>query len=331
MKDRYSRQTVLPEIGKEGQEKVREGSIAIIGLGGLGTTMAEVLTRAGIGELQIVDRDFVEVSNLHRQSLYKEEDLGRSKAEVAAERLEQINSEVEFNPKVVHVDSHNIEEVIEDVDLVLDGTDNMKVRYIINDACVKHEVPWIYSAVIGTYGMSLNIIPEEGPCLYCLQGSKPEAGTLETCATAGVLPTVPRIIGNMAATEALKFLVDKPMRKELLIFDPWGNDYKLEEVSKREDCRCCGKKEFPYIQARRDRTAQLCGREAIQVLPGEDLDIDLEKIVERYEDAEQVGEFMVKISLDEYEMSLFKDGRLIVIGTNDKNKALSLYSEYLGR
>lgn len=329
--NRYSRHLVLPEIGEKGQKRIGNSRVVVLGLGALGSSMAESLVRCGVGHLLLVDRDFIEISNLQRQTLYTEDDIGKPKAEVAVQRLKKINSEISLTAQVVHVDSHNIEKLIKGRDIVLDATDNMRTRYIINDACVKRDIPWIYSAVLRTYGMTLNIFPKEGPCLRCLWQEKPKPGSVETCASAGILFTLPKIIANIAATETVKYVIGASPRQELLILDPWKNNYDLVEVSRRLDCDCCVHRTFPFLEIKRDLTTTLCGRDAVQVSPGEGLEIDLKQVAAQYDQAKQVGDTMVRIELERYQLSLFKDGRLIVSGTEDQNKALSLYSEYVGR
>ncbi len=327
---RYSRQTVLPEIGERGQEQISKGKVAIIGLGGLGSVMSEGLARAGVGMLRVIDRDVVELSNLQRQALYHEGNVGMAKADVVKEKLQKINSEVEVDARVVEVSPNNVEGLIEDVDIVLDATDNMKTRFLLNDACVKNKVPWIFTAILGTYGMTMNIEPGEGPCLRCLLSVMPDPGSMETCATAGVLFSLPRVLANIASTEAVKYLVDADLRPTLLTMDIWKNDYEQIDVARRDGCHCCGEGEYEYLDGDEDVTTELCGRDAVQVSPGERVDIDLDKYEERY-GAERVGRSLVKFSVDGYELTLFKDGRLIVEGTEDHKKALSVYSEYVGR
>ncbi|MBS3816327.1 MAG: ThiF family adenylyltransferase [Candidatus Thermoplasmatota archaeon] len=328
--ERYARQLVLPEIGEEGQSKIIEGSVAVFGLGALGSTISEALARTGVGKLRLVDRDFVEVSNLNHQILYSEKDIGMPKAEAAVDRIKKINSDVETEGEVVDINPNNIEKLIEDVDMVLDGTDNMEVRYIINDACVKYEVPWIYTAVLGTYGMSLNLIPEKTPCLRCIIPEKPSAGEMETCETAGVLSTLPRIMANIAATEAIKFLTGISMRKELLTVDIWNSDFELTDVERREGCRTCADRDFEFLQSEGAMTTELCGRGAVQINPGEKVELDLTTLEERFESSELKGENLIKVYLEDYTLNIFKDGRGIIEGTEDSKKAKSLYSRYIG-
>ncbi len=328
---RYSRHLVLPEIGEEGQERLRNSSVAVLGLGSLGSAMAESLTRTGIGKIRIVDRDYVEISNLNHQILYDESDIGRPKADAANHRLKEINSDVDIEKKVKDIGPQNIEGLIEDVDIVLDATDNMKTRYIINDACVKKNVPWIYTAVLGTYGMSLNV-HEEGPCLKCMLAERPKPGTLETCETAGVLFTLPRTMGNLAATEAVKFLTGDEMREGLLTFDIWKSQYDPIKAAKREDCECCVKRNFTHLSAPEDSTTELCGKNAVQVSPAEEFELDLNKVASRFdeEDIEMTSESMLTVDLEDHILRIFRDGRAMIEGTEDPKRAKSIYSRYIG-
>ncbi len=328
--NRYSRHTVLPEIGEEGQKKLAEGEVIVIGLGGLGTVISDGLVRAGVGTVRIVDRDIVELSNLQRQSLYYEDDIGKAKAEVAADKLHSINSEVEVISKVSEVGTRNIGELIEGVDIVLDATDNMKTRFILNDACVKKGTPWIYTAILATYGMTMDIFPGKSPCLRCIIETMPDPAGMETCATAGVLFSLPRIMGNIASTEAVKYLTGAETREELLTMDIWKNDYEQILIDRREDCGCCVDHDFKYLEGEDDLVTELCGRQAVQITPTSKTEIDITSFAEKY-DGKMVGESLVKIKAEGYELTLFRDGRLVVEGTEDPNKALSIYSEYVGR
>ncbi len=328
---RYSRHTVLKEIGKEGQKKISESKVTILGQGALGTVMAEGLTRCGVGEIVIADRDFVELSNLQRQALFDENDIGKPKAEVAAEKLKRINSEIKINSHVLDINTKNIVDRIEGSDIVMDASDNMKLRYLINDACIKHDIPWIYSAVLGTYGMTMNMTYEGSPCLRCLIPEQPKSENMGTCASEGVLFSLPRVIANIAATEAIKFLVGKENRKELLTIDIWRNEFDFTEVRKKDDCDCCVNRDFRYLEGKEDETVELCGRDAVQIKPSDKDRVDLDKLTKRYDFAKKIGQQLVRLSVEGYELNIFKDGRMIVKGTEDVNKAKSLYSEYIGR
>ncbi len=329
--ERYARHLVLPDIGEEGQEKIKSGKIAVFGLGALGSPITDALTRVGVGELKLVDRDFVEISNLNHQILFDESDVGKPKAEIAEKKVQEINSQVQVEGEVTNIDSNNIENLIKDVDLVMDGTDNLEVRYLTNDACVKHEIPWIYTAVLATYGMTKNIIPNNDACLRCFFPEKPQVGSMETCETAGVLFTLPRIMGNIAATEAIKYLMGKEMRKGLLTYDVWDSDFEITQVERREkECRTCGQRHFQFLRKEEDTITELCGRDSVQITPSSQEKIDLEKLEKKLDDAKKMGKKMVNISTGDYELNVFKDGRAIIKGTEDPKKAKSLYSQYVG-
>lgn len=245
--NRYSRHTVLPEIGDEGQKKLGEGTIAIVGIGGLGSMMADALVRCGVGMVKMADDDIVEDSNLQRQTLYDETDIGSPKAQVARSKLKKINSEVDIISKENRIGSDNIEGFMEGADIVLDGTDNLETRYIINDACVKHDTPWVYTAVLQTYGMSMSIIPGVTPCLRCIIPNKAEEGTYETGAEAGILFSIPRTMANIAATEAVKYLVEGEMRQGLLTIDLWSDEYQVTDIKRNQECVTCGNKIFDFL------------------------------------------------------------------------------------
>ncbi|MFW6176386.1 MAG: HesA/MoeB/ThiF family protein, partial [Thermoplasmatota archaeon] len=273
--NRYNRHKVLPEIGEEGQKKIEEARVAVLGLGSLGSAIADSLARTGVGYIRVVDRDYVEISNLNHQILFDEESIDKPKVEAGAERLENINSSVEIDPVAENISASNIEQLIEEIDIVLDATDNMKTRYIINDACVKNNIRWIFTSVLQTYGMNLNIIPNKGPCLRCLMPKKPERASMETTETAGVLFTLPRIMGNIAATEAVKHITGNEQRKEMLTIDLWKNDYELIKVNKRENCKTCGEKDFEFLSKENDEQIEIQSENSVQISPGKKLDLNL--------------------------------------------------------
>ena len=330
-KERYSRQIVLKEIGEEGQKRIYDSNITILGLGALGTVIADGLVRCGVGEITIVDRDFVELSNLQRQTLYEEDDINKAKAEVAEKKLKRINSDVNLKAHVMDVNTKNIEELIEGSDLVMDASDNMKLRYLLNDACIKHDIPWIYSAVLGTYGMTMNIVSKDSPCLRCIIPHQPDSESLGTCASEGILFSLPKVIANIAATEAVKFLIGEKARDSLLTVDLWRNDFEQTEVLKRDDCGCCEERDFKFLESEDDEAIELCGRDSVQIIPSDKKELDLKNLEKRYEDSKMIGESLLRLKKEGYELNIFKDGRIIVKGTEDINKAKSLYSEYIGR
>jgi molybdopterin-synthase adenylyltransferase len=341
-RERYSRQMILEQIGEEGQERLLEGFIVIIGVGALGTTIANTLVRSGVGRILIVDRDLVELSNLQRQLLFTEEDVGKPKATAAADRLRMINSSTEVEAIVDDVHYANVEEIIKGADIVIDGTDNMETRFLLNDACVKHGIPWIYGGAVGSYGMTMNILPGTTPCLKCIISNLPDAGALATCDTVGVLTAIPTIIGSIQATEAMKILIRggekeideaTPMNQDLLVWDIWRHSYQNMEVKRHPGCSCCVKKEFDFLNAgRREIITSLCGTNSVQITPVEKGRFRFQDLVERMDRVEgaETNEICVKIRTNGFELVIFRTGRLIVHGTKDKNIAKSLYAKYVG-
>ncbi len=328
---RYARHLVLPEVGEEGQNRLKESSVAVFGLGALGSTITDALARTGVGELKLVDRDFVEISNLNHQILYDEKDLDMPKAEAAAKRVNEINSDIEAHGVVADINPTNVEELVEGVDLVMDGSDNMELRYLINDACIKKEIPWVYTAVLATYGMTMNVLPEKGPCMRCLIPKKPSRGSMETCETAGILFSLPRTMANIACTEAVKYLIGEKNREELLTFNIWDSEFELTKVERRDECKTCKQNDFEFLEIEEDMISELCGRNSIQITPSEDVQLVLEELHGRFERSEIKGISMLKVDLEDYTMNIFKDGRVIVEGTEDPKKAKTLYSQYIGQ
>ncbi len=256
MQNRYSRQTLLEHIGNSGQKLLGEKMALVVGCGALGSVISDHLARAGIGHLRLIDRDIVEIENLQRQILYNEDDAGRPKAQVATERLSSINSEIEVEGLVRDFTPRTAEEVLNGVDIVLDGTDNMQTRYLINDVCVKNEIPWVYGGAVSTYGMSLNIVPKVTACLSCAFPFMPKAGSLPTCDTVGVINTVPSIIASIETTEALKIILGKEYSKDLIVYDVWNHDFKRIKITRNNDCECCHKENFKFLNAERSEVTR---------------------------------------------------------------------------
>jgi molybdopterin/thiamine biosynthesis adenylyltransferase len=250
--DRYVRQMVFPPIGEEGQRRLLSSSVAIIGTGGLGTHIADNLARAGVGHLKLVDRDRVELSNLQRQLLFDEADAANAlpKAEATARKLASINSQVEVEALVVDLTRHNVEEIIDDVDLVLDGCDNFETRYLINDACLKHGIPWVYGGAVASYGMSMTIVPHQTPCLRCVFPEVPPTESVITCATAGVLASIVSIIAALECSEALKLLSGQGQRNQgLTHIDVWENSFEVFSVQRAaEECPACGQGKYEFLE-----------------------------------------------------------------------------------
>ena len=336
MNDRYARQRVLPEIGSEGQEQLLNASIVVIGCGALGSVQAQLLARAGVGRIRIVDRDLLEMNNLQRQVIFDEEDVaaGLPKAEAAVRKLRKINSTIEIEGLVEDVTPRNIEELITDVDLVLDGTDNIETRYLINDACVKHRKPWIYGGVIGTTGMVMTILPDEGPCIRCLFPETPPPGSLPTCDTVGVLNTTPAMVASIQVTEAIKLIVGNGVREyRLLNIDLWTGSYRYVPVQKNENCPCCGEGRYDFLNAKEvSWTTTLCGRNAVQISPARAVTLSLDDLSKRLAQAGKVSYngLLLQFQVSDHELVIFPNGRTIVKGTTDEAVAKSLYAKYLG-
>jgi adenylyltransferase/sulfurtransferase len=333
---RHSRQVAFSGIGPEGQRKIAEARVAVVGLGALGTVIANGLARSGVGYLRLIDRDYVELSNLQRQLLYTEADAreGLPKAEAAARRLVEVDSGIELDPRVSDFGPERAEELIRNVDLVVDGTDNLETRFILNDACVKAKLPWIYGGAVMDHGATMDIIPGEGPCLRCLMPEPPEGQDLPTCASAGVLNPITGIIGNIEVVEALKLIVgtERP-RKTYLAVSLWSTDFSECEVERDPACPCCGQRRFEFLERAPSRAvASLCGRDAFQVTPQSTRDIDLALVGRRLSVAGKVRatSFMLTLEVDGRELRLFRDGRAIIGGAKSRDQALSLYSEYFG-
>jgi adenylyltransferase/sulfurtransferase len=338
MNERYSRQILFREIGQSGQEKLLKSRVLLVGCGALGASHAEALARAGVGFLRIVDRDFVEFTNLQRQTLYSESDAKERlpKAVAAKNRLAEINSEIETQAIVTDVNPSNIENLIKDVDLVLDGTDNFQIRYLINDACVKLNKPWIYGAAVSSYGTTMTIFPRVTPCLRCIFEDMPAAGSAPTCDTAGVIQPIISSISAIQATEALKILTgsrDK-LHKSLVQIDVWNNDWrKIKLGQPNEDCETCGQAHFEFLDAATGEfSAVLCGRNAVQIAPPRATQIDLPNLAERLKALGEVkqNEYLVRLMVDDLELTVFNDARAIVRGTDDISTARSVYARFIG-
>lgn len=338
MKERYSRQILFKEIGEQGQQKLAEKHVLIIGLGALGSESSEILARSGIGTLTIVDRDYVEESNLQRQKLYTEADAkGRiPKAIAAKERLQTINSEIDIKAHVIDVTPEELEQLISGVDLILDGTDNFDIRMMMNDISQKYRIPWIYGSVVGSYGMSYTIIPGETPCLHCLLETVPVGG--QTCDTAGVISPAASQVVIHQTTEALKILTEswQTLRGKLISFDVWTNQTVQMDVSsaKKADCLSCGtKRSYPFLSfEKQTRSAVLCGRDTVQIRPPEKQNRNLPKMAEtlaRIGGKIELNPFLLSFQINDERLVLFEDGRALIHGTNDIEKAKTLYYRYL--
>ncbi|MGA8492807.1 MAG: ThiF family adenylyltransferase [Terriglobales bacterium] len=333
--ERYSRQVLFRGVGAEGQRKLNASHITIVGCGATGSALASLLARAGVGTIRIVDRDYVEPSNLQRQSLFDEADATESlpKAIAAARKIAAFNSEIVVEPHVADLTPTDIETLFQGTQLILDGTDNFETRYLINDFAVKNSVPWIYTAAVGSYGVTLNVLPGKTSCLTCIFSDPPQ-GTFETCETAGILNSAVNLVASIAATEAVKLLVgaDEWLRRTLLSFDVWRNERAEVAADKpRPGCRTCGEHEFPNLAGVGRPHITLCGRNSVQIHE-RDRPVDLAEMSERLKPLGTVrhNDFVLKFWNEPYEMTLFPDGRAIIKGTTDKTIARSLYARYVG-
>lgn len=338
MNDRYSRQILFNGLGKTGQQRLLQSRALIIGCGALGSAQAESLARAGVGRLRIADRDFVEASNLQRQTMFTEQDASERipKAIAAANHIREINRDIEVEPEIADVNYSNIERLIEDCDVVLDGTDNFGTRYLINDACVKHEINWIYGAAVGSYGVTMTIQPHQTPCLRCVFEQAPPAASAPTCDTAGVIMPIISVVAAVQVTEALKLLSGQndSVHRSLMQFDVWRNEWrKINPGSPAPDCPTCVLGNFATLDATStDFAAVLCGRNAVQISPVQATRIDFEELAKRLQVTDDVkfNEYLLRFWTGDFEVTVFQDARSIIRGTSEISTARTLYAKYIG-
>lgn len=345
--DRYSRQMRVPGIGKAGQQRIMASRVTLCGVGALGTVLANTLVRAGVGFVRVIDRDFVEPSNLQRQVLFDESDVTNNlpKAEAAAVKLQQINSSVTVEPIVADINRTNIEDFCRDSDLILDGSDNFEVRYLINDVAIKLGKPWVYGGAVGSEGMTMTIIPGETPCLQCVFEKSPGPGEVGTCETAGVLAPIVSIVASLQATEALKLLAGKKdaINRELFVINVWENTTRRVKVAplagRKGKCPCCALKKFEWLEGEHGtQTTALCGRNAVQVTQKRSSPLNLSEMGRQSRDSGAanivVNKFLLKFTQTDagqpYEFTVFPDGRAIIKGTDDADRARTLYAKYIG-
>lgn len=336
--DRYSRQQILPGWGEEGQLRLSSQTAVVVGCGALGSHVAAHLARAGVGHLILADRDFVEWHNLPRQALYDEADAagGVPKAVAAARRLREINSAITVVEHVLDVNADTVEELIAGAGVVLDGADNFEVRYLVNEACVKHGIPWTYGGVLGTYGLTAAILPGETPCLRCLLGPMPPAGALPTCETAGVLGPAVAVIAALEATEALKILLNRrqDLWRSLVMVDLWTGDFERARTERgKTPCPICDMHQYELLDAERGTLAAvLCGRDAVQVRPRPLQRVDLKALAARLASVGPIleTEYLIRFDVEGVQVTVFPDGRAIVKGTEEPARARTLYARYVG-
>ncbi|MCP4170260.1 MAG: thiazole biosynthesis adenylyltransferase ThiF [Fuerstiella sp.] len=346
---RYQKQILFTEIGEAGQQVLQRSRVLLVGCGALGCVLADAMTRAGVGHLRIVDRDFVELSNLQRQMLFTEDDVAAHlpKAVCAADRLRRVNSSINIEPVVADVEFTNIRGFAADVDLILDGTDNFEVRYLINDLSLDTGIPWIFTGCTGSHGQMMPVFPGQSACLRCLMTNPPPPGTTETCDTAGVLGPAISVIASLQAATALKILVQRSQTSgsttcdvplKLTIVDVWRGTFRQMDVSKlREssECPACKGGERLWLEgSQTSGSTILCGRNAVQVMPVEKLRLSPGELAKRLESVGSVtcNPFLVRVALaeSELELTVFPDGRTIVKGTEDPAIARAAYCRYIG-
>ncbi len=335
--ERYSRQVRFAPMGEGGQERLSRSWVTVVGLGALGSVVADQLVRAGVGRMKLIDRDFVELSNLQRQTLYDEEDarLSLPKAVAAQSKLRRINSTVEIEAVVDDLNPANVEEHIQGADLVLDAVDNFETRFVLNDACRKSHQAWIYAAAVGSYGLVLPIVPES-VCLRCVVEKLPAPGSSPTCDTAGVIAPITNVIASIQVTEAFRFLTGQLALDDirLVSFDVWTRRFYSLEIPPDARARCplCSEGRFDYLDSAPLRTISLCGRNSVQLIPSVRADLDLGamgKALEAFGPV-QSNDFLIKCANPPYELTLFRDGRAIIKGTEEASVARSLYSKMVG-
>ena len=340
--ERYSRQVLFEPIGEAGQRRLLESRVTLIGCGALGTTLANTLVRAGVGFLRIVDRDFIELSNLQRQNLFDEQDIAGNlpKAEAARRKLQRINSQVQVEAVVADADRYNIERFAEGAALLLDGTDNFETRFLINDAAVKHRVPWVYGACVASIGLVMPILPRETPCLRCVFESAPPPEMNPTCDTVGILGPVVMMVAAFQAMEAIKILSGRldAVNRRLMHFDAWTGritSLNVQKAMEAGDCPCCTHGRYEYLDGTlAGGTTALCGRDAVQIRPPAGTAVDFAAIAARLANVAAspptFNAYMLKATIGRHDITLFSDGRAIIKGTSRPDEARTVYARYIG-
>jgi adenylyltransferase/sulfurtransferase len=340
MLDRYARQIRFAPLGEDGQRRLLASRVLVCGCGALGSVLANTLARAGVGKLRIVDRDFVETTNLQRQVLFDEDDVAANlpKAIAAANKLRRINSQIEIEPIVADVDHLNILSLLEGVDCIVDGTDNFETRFLINDAAVKLGLPWVYGGSIGAGGQTMTILPGETPCLRCLITEAPPPGTTETCDTAGILGSIVNVVASIQATECIKILSGhrEAVQRSLMVIDLWENRFlsmKAAGLREGSDCTTCVRRKFEWLAGERGtHTAVLCGRNAVQLVQPGRGGVALDALAQKLTGVGRLSRnpFLLRLEVDGYTLTVFPDGRAIIGGTDDIPTARTVYAKYIG-
>ncbi len=337
IQNRYARQTIFAPLGTAGQERLLSARVVLVGCGATGTVIANHLVRAGVGFLRIIDRDYVELNNLPRQLLFDEDDIeeGLPKAAAAVRKLRRINSSIEIVGEVTDVHAGSVVQLVQDADLIMDGTDNFETRFLLNDVAIKLGKPWIYTGVLGSYGTTMTILPGETSCLRCYMGEMPAPGTIPTCDTAGVLGPSVAILASIAAGEALKLLGRfGDVNRGMIHYDLWDNSFEVFDLgAPRPDCPACGQHDYEFLNAARGtQTLTLCGRHAVQVSVSGGGMLDLGRLAEMLRPLGTVryNDYLLKADIEGYSFTIFPDARAIIGGTHDPDTARTLYARYIG-
>ncbi len=338
MQNRYSRQQLFNSIGQAGQQSIQQKHVLIIGAGALGSASAEALVRAGVGKLTLIDRDYVEWSNLQRQQLYTEQDAQEKLPKVIAAktRLQSINKEVDIHVAIMDASTESLLPLLEGVDVMVDATDNFDVRFVMNDLAQKHRIPWVYGSCVGSYGATYTIVPGKTPCLHCLLKVMPHTGM--TCDTVGIISPTVQIVAAYQVAEVLKLLVgdEKALRKSYLTFDVWQNQHYEINVEKirQEDCPSCGSKPiYPYLSYENQTKLEiLCGRDAVQIRPPKPIYYQLEQLANQLRSYGEIQKnpYLLSCQAEDYRIVIFQDGRVVIHGIQDIQKAKSIYYRLLG-
>ncbi len=338
MQNRYSRQQLFNSIGQAGQQSIQQKHVLIIGAGALGSASAEALVRAGVGKLTLIDRDYVEWSNLQRQQLYTEQDAQEKLPKVIAAktRLQSINKEVDIHVAIMDACTESLLPLLEGVDVMVDATDNFDVRFVMNDLAQKHRIPWVYGSCVGSYGATYTIVPGKTPCLHCLLKVMPHTGM--TCDTVGIISPTVQIVAAYQVAEVLKLLVgdEKALRKSYLTFDVWQNQHYEINVEKirQEDCPSCGSKPiYPYLSYENQTKLEiLCGRDAVQIRPPKPIYYQLEQLANQLRSYGEIQKnpYLLSCQAEDYRIVIFQDGRVVIHGIQDIQKAKSIYYRLLG-
>ncbi|WP_445477518.1 thiazole biosynthesis adenylyltransferase ThiF [Lysinibacillus irui] len=338
MQNRYSRQQLFNSIGQAGQQSIQQKHVLIIGAGALGSASAEALVRAGVGKLTLIDRDYVEWSNLQRQQLYTEQDAQEKLPKVIAAktRLQSINKEVDIHVAIMDASTESLLPLLEGVDVMVDATDNFDVRFVMNDLAQKHRIPWVYGSCVGSYGATYTIVPGKTPCLHCLLKVMPHTGM--TCDTVGIISPTVQIVAAYQVAEVLKLLVgdEKALRKSYLTFDVWQNQHYEINVEKirQEDCPSCGSKPiYPFLSYENQTKLEiLCGRDAVQIRPPKPIYYQLEQLANQLRSYGEIQKnpYLLSCQAEDYRIVIFQDGRVVIHGIQDIQKAKSIYYRLLG-